>query len=110
MLAAAARCGAGFAAEATDRFFVSNLNTLPDFAGAVLAPAGSQIRGPNEAPNDRARSLDVAECLTVTAIAASRFDAKLQTRTRQTCIKRCVSLIRETTCDMRDADIADCRR
>jgi hypothetical protein len=109
MLAVAAWCGAGFAAAATERFFVYNLTTSTDFTGVFPAPAGSQTWGPNQALNDRDHSLDVTERLTITGIGHGRFDVKLQTRTRQTCIKRDVDLTRETIFDIRDADIAGCR-
>lgn len=103
----AVSCG-GFAADAADRFFVYNLTTSTEFTGIFLAPAGTRNWGPNQALNDKDHSLDVTERLSIIGIVRGRFDVKLQTEAGRTCIKSDVDLTKETTFDIRDADIVGC--
>ncbi len=94
---------------AADRFFAYNLTTSTEFTGLFLAPAGTENWGANQALNDKDKSLDASERLLLTGIAHGRFDVKLRDRKGRTCVKRDVDLTRDTSFDIRDDDLADCR-
>jgi hypothetical protein len=98
-----------FGAAAADRFFAYNLTTSTEFTGVYLAPTGTEKWGPNQALNDKDRSLEASERLTLTGIGRGRFDVKLQDRKGHTCVKHGVDLSRDTSFDIRDADLVDCR-
>ncbi|MCW3473249.1 hypothetical protein [Limobrevibacterium gyesilva] len=102
-------CTAGNAAAA-DRFFAYNLTTTTDFAGVYLAPAGTEHWGPNQALNDKDKSLDRSERLSLTGIARGKFDVKLVDSKGHICVKRDVDLTRDLIFEIRDADVASCRR
>jgi hypothetical protein len=96
-------------ATAADRFFAYNLTTSTDFVGVFLAPAGTLAWGVNQALNDRDKALDPGERLAITGISRGRFDVKLQDRQGRICIKHGIVLTTDTTFDIRDSDLADCR-
>lgn len=98
-----------FAATAGDRFFAYNLTTSTDFVGVFLAPAGTVAWGANQALNDRDKALDPSERLAITGIARGLFDLKLQDRHGRICIKYGIDLTTDSTFDIRDSDLADCR-
>jgi hypothetical protein len=100
--------GASLAAAA-DRFFVYNLTTSTTFTGVYLAPVGSQNWGGNQALNDKDKSVDPSERLAIKDIARGRFDVKLVDKAGRVCIRHDVDLTRDTTFDIRDADLSDCR-
>jgi hypothetical protein len=100
---------AGDAASAADRFFAYNLTTSTTFTGVYLAPAGSGRWGANQALNDRDGAIDPSERLAIKDIARGRFDVKLVDRAGHVCIRHDVDLSGDTTFDIRDADLADCR-
>ncbi len=99
----------GAAAEAADRFYVYNNTTATELKGIYLAPAGTQKWGPNQTLNDKDHSLEVSERLPITGISRGRFDVKLEGENGRTCIKRGVDLSGDTTFDIRDSDLTDCR-
>jgi hypothetical protein len=102
-------CCAGFQALAADRFFLYNLTTSTTFTGVYLAPAGSDRWGSNQALNDKDKAIEPSERLAIKDIARGRFDAKLVDRKGRTCIRRGIDLRQDTTFDIRDSDLADCR-
>jgi hypothetical protein len=106
LLALCVSAGSGAAAE---RFFVYNLTTSTEFTGVFLAPAGTENWGANQALNDKDKSLETSERLALTGISHGSFDVKLRDRKGHTCVKRGVDLARDTTFDIRDEDLADCR-
>jgi hypothetical protein len=95
-------------ASATDRFFLFNLTTATTFTGVYLAPAGSDHWGGNQALNDKDKTLDPSERLAIKDVARGRFDAKLVDQKGRTCIRRGIDLSKDTTFDVRDADLTDC--
>jgi hypothetical protein len=99
---------AGFQAAAADRFFLYNLTTSTTFTGVYLAPAGSGHWGSNQALNDKDKSVDPSERLQIKDIERGRFDAKIVDQKGRTCIRRGIDLGKDTTFDIRDADLADC--
>ena len=96
-------------ASAADRFFLYNLTTSTTFTGVYLAPAGSDRWGGNQALNDKDKEVDPSERLAIKDIARGRFDTKLVDPNGRTCIRRGIDLSRDTTFDIRDADLTDCR-
>jgi len=109
LLLLASCVSAGSGAAAADRFFVYNLTTSTEFTGLFLAPAGTENWGANQALNDKDKSLETSERLPLTGISRGVFDVKLQDRKDHTCVKRGVDLRRDTSFEIRDADLVDCR-
>jgi hypothetical protein len=114
-LSAAWLCGvaglycAALPAAGADRFFLYNLTTSTTFTGVYLAPAGTDRWGSNQALNDKDKVLDPSERLAIKDIARGQFDAKLVDKSGRTCIRRGVDLRQDTTFDIRDGDLTDCR-
>lgn len=102
-------CAAVQVGTAAERFFVYNLTTSTEFTGVFLAPAGTEKWGPNQALNDKDKSLETSERLPLIGISHGMFDVKLQDRKGHVCVKHGVDLARDTSFDIRDADLADCR-
>jgi hypothetical protein len=100
---------AGLQASAADRFFLYNLTTSTTLTGVYLAPAGSDRWGSNQALNDKDKAVDPSERLPIKDIARGRFDAKLVDPKGRTCIRRGIDLSQDTTFDIRDTDLTDCR-
>jgi hypothetical protein len=96
-------------AAAADRFYAYNLSTSTDLDGLYLAPAGTTDWGPNQALNDKDKSLEHGERLRLTGIARGHYDAKLTYGQGHVCIKRGIDLTRDLTFDIRDSDLANCR-
>ena len=97
-----------FRAVAADRFFLYNLTTATTFTGVFLAPAGSDRWGSNQTLNDKDKAVDPSERLLIKDIEHGRVDAKLTDRKGRTCIRRGIDLTKDTTFDIRDADLVDC--
>jgi hypothetical protein len=95
-------------AVAADRFFLYNLTTSATFTGVYLAPAGSDHWGSNQALNDKDKEVDPSERLAIKDIVRGRFDAKIVDQKGRTCIRRGIDLSKDTTFDIRDADLTDC--
>ncbi len=115
----ARRAGFGFVAAAVlavaahaadtpraERFFVYNLTTASDLNGLYLAPAGTTDWGPNQALNDRDHQVEPTERLAIKGIAHGLYDVRAVTTKGHECVKTSVDLTRETTFDIRDADMA----
>ncbi|MBN9560328.1 MAG: hypothetical protein J0H14_06295 [Alphaproteobacteria bacterium] len=102
-------CASAGASAAAERFFVYNLTTSTEFTGVFLAPAGTEKWGANQALNDKDKSLETSERLPLTGISRGKFDVKLQDRKGHVCVKRGVDLTQDTSFDIRDTDLADCR-
>ena len=100
---------AGWGAAAAERFFVYNLTTSTEFTGVFLAPAGTENWGANQALNDKDKSLETSERLPLSGISRGVFDIKLQDRKGHICVKHDVDLTRDTSFDIRDSDLVDCR-
>jgi hypothetical protein len=98
-----------FDALASDRFFLYNLTASTTFTGVYLAPAGSGHWGDNQALNDKDKTVDPSERLQIKNIDRGRFDAKVVDKAGRTCIKRAIDLSKDTTFDIRDGDLKDCR-
>ena len=109
LLLLASCVSAGSGAAAADRFFAYNLTTSTEFTGLFLAPAGTDNWGANQALNDKDKSLETSERLPLTGISRGVFDVKLQDRKDHTCVKRGVDLKRDTSFEIRDTDLVDCR-
>jgi len=97
------------AVAAPPRYYAYNMTTRTDFKGVYLAPAGTQDWGPNQTVNDKDHSLDTTERLRLTGISAGRYDVKLVDGHGHSCIARNKDLTQETSFEIRDADLADCR-
>ena len=106
-LVAALSC-AGLPAAAADRFFLYNMTTSTTFTGVYLAPAGSDRWGRNQALNDKDKTVDPSERLSIKDVERGRFDAKLIDQKGRTCIRHDIDLSKDTTFDIRDADLVDC--
>jgi hypothetical protein len=65
---------------AEEKFYAYNLTTRTEFEGLYLAPAGTQTWGPNQALNDKDKSLDVNERILLTGLSHARYDVKLSER------------------------------
>jgi opacity protein-like surface antigen len=107
-LALSAACGSA-TAQAADRFYAYNMTTSTQFSAVYLAPAGTQRWGRNQTLNDKDHGLETSERLAITGVSHGRFDVKLQDSKGRVCIKRGVDLTKDTTFDIRDADLSGCR-
>ena len=102
--------GAGCASAAVpDRFFMYNLTTSTRFTGVFLAPAGTAAWGENQALNDKDKAIDPSERLPIKDVRRGSFDVKLIDPTGRTCIARGIDMRNETTFEIRDRDLANCR-
>lgn len=96
-------------ASAADRFFAYNLTDTTSFTGVFLAPAGTGRWGANQALNDKDKAIDPSERLPIKDITRGIFDVKLVDRNGHTCIVHGVDLRSDTTFEIRDRDLTDCR-
>jgi hypothetical protein len=94
---------------AAERFFLYNLTTATTFTGVYLAPAGSDRWGSNQALNDKDKELEPSERLLIKDVEHDRVDAKLVDQNGRTCIRHDIDLSKDTTFDIRDADLTSCR-
>ena len=95
-------------ATAADRFFAYNLTTSTTFTGVFLAPAGTSQWGTNQALNDKDKAIDPSERLPIKDITRGTFDLKLVDRQGRVCITHGIDLSRDTTFEIRDADLKNC--
>ena len=93
---------------AGQKFFAYNNTTRTDFTGVYLAPAGTQNWGPNQALNDKDKSLDSGERLTLTGLSPGRFSVKLADRAGRTCVLQTVDLTKDRRFEIRDGQLSDC--
>jgi hypothetical protein len=100
-------CAAGIA-WADVRFFVYNLTTSVKFTEVYLAPSGTGQWSTNQTLNDKDRVLDPGERLALLAGARGVYDVKFIDPDGRVCIKSGVDLMRETSLDIRDTDLASC--
>jgi hypothetical protein len=91
------------------KFFAYNSTTRTDFTGVYMAPAGTQNWGPNQALNDKDKSLDAGERLTLTGLTPGAFSIKLVDRSGRTCILQQVDLAKDKSFEIRDKQLSDCR-
>ncbi len=99
-----------FGAIAADRFFGFNETTSAVFTGVYLAPEGTVAWGPNEALNDKDKVWDTGERLPIKGVSRGRFDLKIVDRSGRVCIKHGLDLTRDLTFDVRDGDLANCKK
>ena len=93
-------------APRAERFFVYNLTTASDLNGVYLAPVGTTDWSPNQALNDKDHQVEPTERLALKGIAHGLYDVRAVTTKGHECVKKSVDLTRETTFDIRDADMA----
>lgn len=91
------------------KLFAYNSTTKTDFTGVYLAPAGTQNWGPNQALNDKDKSLDAGERLTLSGLKPGTFSVKLVDRSGRTCILDRVDLTKEKSFEVRDEQLTNCR-
>jgi hypothetical protein len=94
---------------AGQKYFAYNNTVRTDFKGVYLAPAGTQDWGPNQALNDKDKSLEAAERLPLKGVSPGRYDVRLVTADGRTCVLRNVDLTRDNSFEVRDAQLAECR-
>ena len=86
-----------------------NMTARSDFPGVYLAPPGTDRWGENQALNDRDKSLDNEERLVLKGVAPGHFDLKLVDRQGRTCIIRNIDLATESSYEIRDEALTDCK-
>ncbi len=94
---------------AVRKFVAFNETASTVFTGLYLAPAGTTDWGPNQVLSEPDKTLDASERLTLTGVSPGRFDVKLVDGAGDACILRGVDLRRETSFEIRDADLAACQ-
>ena len=95
---------------AQQKFFAYNMTTRTDFNGVYLAPAGTENWGPNQALNDKDKSLDTTERLLLTGLSSGRYDVKLVAKDGRTCIIRNIDLTSTNSFMIREGQLSDCKR
>jgi hypothetical protein len=90
------------------KFFAYNNTTRTDFTGVYIAPAGTENWGPNQALNDKDKSLDFGERLTLTGLSSGIFSVKLIDRSGRTCILQGVDLTKDNSFEIRDNQLTNC--
>lgn len=96
-------------AGAGPNYFAYNLTATTTFKQVYLAPAGAGQWGPNQALNDDDKELDFGERLTLTGLSPGVYDVKLVDDTGRTCILHSINLTKETSFDIRDSSLTDCK-
>jgi hypothetical protein len=96
-------------AMAADRFVGFNNTTSTDFTGVYLAPEGTVEWGPNQAQNDKDKVWNSGERLPIKGVSRARFELKLVDSAGRICIKHAIDLTRDTTFDVREEDLRDCK-
>jgi hypothetical protein len=97
-------------AVAADRYLGFNETTATVFTGVYFAPAGTTTWGPNEALNDKDKTWESGERLAIKGVSRGVFDLKLIDQAGRVCIKHGLDLGKDTTFEIRDQDLADCRK
>jgi hypothetical protein len=98
----------GCSAEAAEKYFAYNMTTSTDFKGVYLAPSGTTQWGSNQALNDKDKSLDVTERLTLTGMQPGIYDVRLVDEDGRACIKHGADLTTEKSFEIHDVDLKDC--
>ena len=101
---------AGSHALAADRFVGFNETASTVFTGVYLAPEGTTAWGPNEALNDKDELWDTGERLTIKSVSRGKFDLKVVDRSGHVCVKYGLDLTQDTTFDIRDQDLRNCKQ
>jgi hypothetical protein len=96
-------------AAAADRFFLYDMTTSTVFTGVYFARPGTEAWGANQALNDKDHELDPSERLALKDLTRSVYDLKLVDRKGRTCIRRAVDLNKETTFEVHDSDLTECK-
>lgn len=94
---------------AADRFFGFNNTTATVFTEVYLAPHGTTHWGPNQALNDKDKTWEPGERLLFKSVSRAMFDLRIVDRSGRTCVKPNIDLTKDTTFDVRDNDLHDCR-
>jgi hypothetical protein len=97
------------AAAAADRFFLYDMTTSTSFTGVYLARPGSEAWSANQALNDKDHAVDPSERLVLSNLGRGVYDVKLVDRKGRVCIKHGVDLTKETSFEVRDSDLLDCK-
>ncbi|HQT75983.1 MAG: hypothetical protein B7Z80_19400 [Rhodospirillales bacterium 20-64-7] len=92
-----------------ERYVAFNDTTSTVFTGVYLAPQGTGNWGPNQALNDKDKVWDYSERLTLRGVSHGLYDLKIVDRSGRACVKHGVDLRKDTTFDIRDADLQDCK-
>ncbi len=90
------------------RFVAFNLTASTEFTALYLAPAGTQDWGPNQVLNDKDKTWDASERVRLSGITHGRYDARLVDEKGRECRLSNVDLTKDTSFDVRDADLASC--
>jgi hypothetical protein len=98
----------GPAAGAAERFFAYNETTNVTFTGVYLAPAGTAQWGPNQALNDKDKTLEPSERLALTSVGHGRYDVRVVDEKGRACVDRGVDLSGETSFEIKDEDLKEC--
>jgi len=96
------------ASAAARKFFAYNMTTRTDFTGVYLAPEGTANWSPNQALNDRDKSLDTTERLVLTGLAPARYDVKLVGKDGRTCFVNIVDLTKKNSFLIKGGQLTGC--
>jgi hypothetical protein len=100
---------ASVSANAGTNYFAYNSTAVTTFTGVYLAPTGTTQWGTNQALNDDDKELDFGERLTLTGLNPGLYDVKLVDQKGRTCIMHRVDMTKETSFEIRDASLTDCK-
>jgi hypothetical protein len=100
---------ASLSAKAGTSYFAYNDTAVTTFTGVYLAPTGTTQWGTNQALNDDDKELDFGERLTLTGLDPGLYDVKLVDQKGRTCIMRRVDMTKETSFEIRDTSLTDCK-
>ena len=73
-----------------------------------LAPAGTGNFGPNQCLNDKDKSVDHDERLSIVGIAPGRYDIRLRDAKGRVCYARDIAIKADAVFSLRDNDLKDC--
>ena len=90
------------------RFVAFNSTTSTDFSALDLAPAGTDNWGPNQVLNEKDKSWEASERIRLSGITHGRYDARLVDEKGRKCRLSDVDLTKDTSFEVRDADLASC--
>lgn len=96
-------------AMAADRYFLYDMTTATTFTGVFFAKPGTQSWGANQALNDKDHAVDPSERLSLKDLTRSTYDLKLVDRKGRTCIRHDVDFSKETTFEVHDSDLTECK-
>lgn len=93
-----------------DRFLGFNNTDSTVFAGVYLAPHDTSEWGANEALNDKDKTWEPGERLVMKRAFRGLLDLKVVDQSGRVCIKHGIDLTKDTTFEIRDDDLRDCKR